>query len=388
VKRIFILALMLLVSSVQGQARELTFFLTYIPNVQFAPLYVALQQGYFAEAGINLSIEHSFDEASGLERIAINDLQFGVISGEQVIVARSQARPVVFVYNWFQQFPVGIVTPLESGIESVADLRGRRVGIPALSGASYTGLTALLSANEMTLADIQIEPIGFVAPDIVCAGGVDAAVVYLNNEPLEIQRRAGLGECGDVTDVRVFAVSDVGQFVSNGIVTNEETIANEPDLVRAVVSAYDRGSRDAIQNPALAFLMSAEYVEGLLTDDALRAVLETEAEAQAAFLATNPDDEAVAESIQSMRERLGEQFDDTALLQLDVLLATTPLWNAEQTGYSAPEAWSAMQDTLLGMTDPATGSPLLSEAIDLDGAFTNDFLPVLEPSATPEAGGS
>ena len=62
-----------------GQAAAqtpLTLFLGYIPNVQFAPVYVALDRGYFADAGLNVALEHSYNETDGLTRIGINQLQF------------------------------------------------------------------------------------------------------------------------------------------------------------------------------------------------------------------------------------------------------------------------------------------------------------------------
>ncbi|NWF67839.1 MAG: ABC transporter substrate-binding protein [Chloroflexi bacterium] len=379
-KLFLLLALLALVAGAGAQAQEntprpLTFFMTFVPNVQFAPVYAALENGDFAAAGLDITVEHGFDEALGVERIALNELQFGLISGEQIIRARAQQRPVVYVYAWFQQYPVGIVTALESGIASINDLRGRRVGIPVTSGASYSGLTAILAANNLTLNDIQLETIGFNAPEVLCIGGVDAAVIYTNNEPLQIQLRAEQGDCGDISGVRVFPVSEFGNLVSNGIVTNEETIANDPELVRAFVGAFDSGLRAVIDNPAQAFLWSAQYVEGLLTDDALRAALENEAAAQTAFLATAPDSAAVADSRLALRERLAQEFDNAALLQFDVLLESILLWQADQPGYSDAASWEAMQNTLLALIDPATGSPILPQAIDLSQAFSNEFLP-------------
>jgi NitT/TauT family transport system substrate-binding protein len=377
---ITLLILSLLVASVQAQEEtptDLTLYLTYIPNVQFAPVYAALDNGHFTDEGLNVTIEQNFDEAAGLDRIAANDLQFGLISGEQVILARSQGRPVVYVYEWFQQYPVGIMVTAESGIETVADLQGRRVGIPITSGASYSGLTALLAANDMTLNDIQLEAIGFNAPEVVCAGGIDATVIYTNNEPLQTQLRVEQGDCGNVTGISVFPVADAADLVSNGIVTNEETIANDPALVQSVVAGFDAGLQDVVNNPAQAYLLSANYVEGLLTEDLadFRAALETAAAAQEEFLATNPDRDAIIASRAALRESLGEQFDGATLLQFDVLLTSIDVWDADQLGYSTLESWEAMQATLLAITDPTSGTPILAEAIDLEAAFTDAFLP-------------
>jgi NitT/TauT family transport system substrate-binding protein len=346
-----------------------TFFMTFVPNVQFAPVYVGLEKGYFADNGINLTIQHG-DEPVGLDLIAANQLQFGLISAEEVIKARANGRLVVSIYEWFQQYPVGIAVPAGQGIESVKDLAGKKVGIPGRFGASYNGLIALLSANGMVESDLLLEPIGFNAPDVFCVGGVEAAVVYINNEPLQIENRINAGECNDYTGLTVFPVSLAADMVSNSLVTNEETIANNPDLVQAMVSAFDTSLRDSINNPAEAYLLSAPYVENLVTDD-LQAVLETAAAAQEEFLADDPSREAIAESRAQLLETLSGQFDAAALVQFRVLLNTIDLWDADQLGFSALFSWEVTQEILKTME-------FVTTPIDLTLAFTNDFLPAAE----------
>src|SRR6266568_8796376 len=76
--------------SVRADPTPIKLFLGYIPNIQFAPVYVAMERGYFKDAGIDLTLENSFDETDGLTRIATGKLQFGLLSGEQVILARAQ----------------------------------------------------------------------------------------------------------------------------------------------------------------------------------------------------------------------------------------------------------------------------------------------------------
>ena len=84
---VFAFAALLVVGGVSAQdQQDLTFFLTFVPNVQFSPLYVAIDNGYFSEVGLNLTIEHG-DEPLGVDLIASGQRQFGMISGEQVIAA-------------------------------------------------------------------------------------------------------------------------------------------------------------------------------------------------------------------------------------------------------------------------------------------------------------
>ncbi|MBK8021432.1 MAG: ABC transporter substrate-binding protein [Chloroflexi bacterium] len=314
-----LLALVLLsavVAGAQTDLRPITFFMTFIPNIQFSPVYVAIEKGYFAEAGLNVTIEHG-DEPDGVNLIAAGGRQFGMISGEQVIAARANERPVVFVYEWFQKYPVGVVVSNDGTIDSVAALRDRKVGIPGPFGASYSGLIALLTANGLTEQDIQMESIGFNAPQVFCAGAIEAATIYVNNEPIQIDNLAEQGDCGDVAGSTVFSVAEYADMVSNGIVTNEETVANDPDLVRVFVEAFDRALTDTILNPAEAYLISLEYVESLPRGESLLSTMETysvaAADARRAGALVTGEEAAAANS--AMLDDLRSRFEAADLLR-------------------------------------------------------------------------
>lgn len=367
---LMVVAVMLTGISINAQdddLENLRFSLTFIPNIQFSPVYVAIEKGYAADAGFNLEIDY-IDENLIVDLVAANDLQFGVVSGEQVVLARNGRRPVVYVYEWFQQFPVGILIPNTTDATTVTDLEDHPVGVPGRFGASYIGLTALLASNDMTETDIRLEPIGFIAPDAICAGQVDATMVYVNNEPLQIQQRADAGECGNISSVSVIPVTSEVDIVANGILTNEETIEDNPELVQTIVTMFDRGLRDSINNPAEAYLLSASYVDNLPLDDDFRTALEDASEAQIEFLATNPDREAIAQSRVDLYDSLRAQFDANTLIQFQVLLATIDLWDAEQLGYTDPASWEATQELLITMES-------LPNELDLEDAYTNQFVP-------------
>lgn len=367
---ILLLSLTLVASAQEVQPER--FLLTFIPNIQFAPMYVAIEQGYFKEAGFDVSVEY-INEPDVLDLVAAGQAHFGVVGGEQVIIANARAREITYVYSWFQQYPVGIVSPVENKITTVEDLKGKKVGIPGRFGASYTGLTALLSSAGLTESDIQLTEIGFNAPEAICTGQVEAAVVYSNNEPLQISTRAAAGDCGTVTDVNVIQVSSAGAFVSNGLITSAQFIKESPDKVAGFVGAFDHALKDSINNPARAYLLSAPSIENLPLTPELEARLKELADEQDTFLATNPTREDITASRATLRETLHSEFDAETLLQFDVLLNTVEMWDADVPGFSTLEAWENMSNTLTTMG-------LLDTKVNLDRIYTNEFVP--EPPAS------
>ena len=145
-RRTVLLAVMIALLSACGQAEPsspVTIAMGFIPNVQFTPLYVALERGYFAEQGIEVELDYGM-ETDLLQRLGTGDLQFAIASGDQVALARAAGLPVTMVANWYRRFPVCVVSLEESGITEPTDLIGKTVGIPALEGASYIGWQAFL----------------------------------------------------------------------------------------------------------------------------------------------------------------------------------------------------------------------------------------------------
>ena len=104
----------------------------YIPNVQFTPFYTAVERGYFKDAGIEIEFDYA-NETDGVALVGANKLQFALVSGEQVPMARAQGLPVVYVVAWYQKYPVSIIAMSDQNIKTPADLRGKKIGVRAFS---------------------------------------------------------------------------------------------------------------------------------------------------------------------------------------------------------------------------------------------------------------
>jgi NitT/TauT family transport system substrate-binding protein len=286
----------------------------YIPNVQFAPFYVAAEKGYFREEGIDLAFDYKF-ETDGVALVGAGEIPFALVSGEQVPLARAQGLPVVYAMAWWNAYPVAVMAMKASGIQTVQDLKGKKVGIPALSGASYVGFRALLNAEGMKEADLQLNVINYTQVESLVGGQVDAAVVYANNEPVQMRARG--------YEVNVVRVADFVNLASNGLLTNEKTLKENPDLARAMIRAILHGIRDALADPGGTYAICKKYIDIPAEQDAV---------------------------------------------QKQVLAATMEFWRSDKPGWSDPAAWQNMEATLQSM-----GS--LTRPLDITQAFTNDYLP-------------
>jgi NitT/TauT family transport system substrate-binding protein len=247
-------------SSTATPLKDVSIGLGYIPNIQFAPFYVAQSKGYYKAAGLNVTFHHGFvNDVIGSMVLGHDNFVFA--TGDEELVARSKNLPVVNVATIYQRYPVSLIVPANSSIRTLADLKGHTIGEPAPYGATHVGLLALLYQAHLSLSDVHITEIGFTQVAALLTHKFDAVVGYSNNEPLQL-RQQGL-------QVRTFDVSDFQPLISNGIITTESNLQKQPDVVRAFVQATIKGLKDVIANPADAVQISKNYVQGMDTTNAM-----------------------------------------------------------------------------------------------------------------------
>jgi len=293
---------------------RITLAMGFIPNVQFAPFYVAVDKGYFADENLAISFDYGM-ETDLLKLVGAGELRFAVASGDQVVLARAQGLPVVYVLNWYRKFPVCVVSLKEKGIKGAKDLVGKRVGIPATEGASYIGWRALLHAEGIDEAQVNLQVIGYTQVASLTEGRVDAAVCYALNEPVQLSQA---GYAPDVT-----YVADYANLVSNGLITNEQTIAERPELVQKLVRAVLRGLRYTIEHPDEAFAICKKHVP--------------------------------------------EIAGDNEALQKAVLAESIKFWQGERLGHSDRAAWEESQRFMREIG-------LIDAEVDVETLFTNQFV--------------
>lgn len=287
----------------------------YVPNIQFAPLYVAIDKGYFKSEGLNVTLDYNM-ETDSVALLGAGQLQFAIVSGEQVLLGRSKGLPVVYAASWYNNFPVGVIVDPARNVSKPADLKGLEIGLPGLYGANYIGLRALLSAGGLKESDVKLNSIGYTQAESFTTSRVDAASIYVPNEPVILDSQG--------VPYTLLRVSDYTSLVANGLATNEATIKEHPEMVRGMVKALLHGISDAAANPDEAFEISKKYIENLAKAD--------------------------------------------INVQMAVLKESIQYWQNLKPGSTHADAWQNMQTLLLDMG-------MLDKELDLTKAYTNDFLP-------------
>lgn len=248
-------------------AQGVTLLLGFRPDVQFAPFYVAQQEGLYADAGLSVTIEHR-QSPDVIRLVAAGQAEFGVADATDVMISRSQGITLRYVATLYEQFPVAIIGPAGEVPSDPAGLAGRRIGTPGRFGSSWHALLALLDAAGLEGGDVEIrEYPQFNQAEGLLAGDVELITGFRNNEPLRLEAAGMVPE--------LLTLDEVAPLPGPGIVVGDALLRDRPELVEAFVTATLDGLLSVIGDVDRGLRAAEEAVPAIAEDrQTARAVLE------------------------------------------------------------------------------------------------------------------
>ncbi|MGB4271108.1 MAG: ABC transporter substrate-binding protein, partial [Propionicimonas sp.] len=154
-------------------------------------------------------------------------------------------------------------------IDSLAGLKGKRIGVPGRYGESWFGLLVALSSAGLTEKDVDIVEVGYTQQAALTTGKVDAVVGFSNNDLVQF----GLAKVA----VRALPLTKEGEppLVSISLLTTRDFLTAHPAVAQGVAMAMVSGISSTAADPEWALTISADQVPGLGVEPALSAARAT-----------------------------------------------------------------------------------------------------------------
>jgi NitT/TauT family transport system substrate-binding protein len=233
---------------------SVTLRLPWIINSQFAGPYAALDQGFFADEGLQVEIRPGGFDINSITMVASGEDTFGLHDMGSLLLARSEGIPVIAAATFFQKHPGGVMALASSGITTLQDFVGRTIGFQ--EGGPWMLTKAMLEANGIDPASMTQVTIGYDLTPLF-NGDVDLTTVYATNEPMLAQAQG--------FETVVFLPYDYGiETSSEALFTTDAYLQANPQVVCGMVRAIRRGWEWAVANPEAAVdIIMAAGGEGL-----------------------------------------------------------------------------------------------------------------------------
>jgi NitT/TauT family transport system substrate-binding protein len=236
-----------LVLATQAQAKDVTFVTDFGVNGRHAYYFVALEKGYYKDVGLDVTIVRGQGSADAIKKVAAGNAQIGFADAGSLVLARGNDNvPVKLISVIYQSPPQAIYTVEGTGIKTPKDLVGRKIADTASSAQR------MMFGAYAKAAGISAESVGWVVADsstlpaLLATGRAEAIGQFTVGEPL-------LEKAVAPKKLVRLAFKDVGlEFYGNGIIAAEDTIKNDPDMLRKFVDATIKGMREAFRDPVAA----------------------------------------------------------------------------------------------------------------------------------------
>lgn len=239
-------------------------------------ILMAIQQGYFEEAGIYVFAGIPQEPNRPVNYLATGIGSIGIAQEPQVAIGRENGKPVVAIGSLIPQPTAAMIWLQGSKIHGIADLKGKTIAIPGVPFQKAFLKTVLAQAG-LTLADVKVENAKYELVPALISGRADAIFGgSANIEGVELESR---GEKPVVTPVQDLGIPDYEEDV---VIARKDLVAKDPKLIRDFMAAVARGTAKALEDPRSAFLAIKYGVEAELPAD--RETTEAEIEATLSLL--------------------------------------------------------------------------------------------------------
>ncbi len=212
-----------------------------------APYFMAIDNGHFTDAGLDVEISAGQGSLDAIPKVATGAFPVGFADINSLIkfLDQNPGAPVTAVMMIYDKPPFAVVGRKSLGVMAPKDLEGRTLGAPPPDGA-WAQFPAFSSSNNLDMSKITVEPVGFPTREPMLAdGNVDAITGFSFSSFLNLVR---LGVPED--DISVILMADYGlALYGNAIIVNTEFAADNPDKIRGFMGAVAKGWADAIADP-------------------------------------------------------------------------------------------------------------------------------------------
>ncbi len=264
-----ILALTLTLAGCAGQSeispsptrQDVTLMLDWVPNTNHTGIYVAQANGYFEDAGLNVTIIEP-GEVYAEHAVAAEAADFGVSFQEQVTLARADEVPIVSIAAILQHNSSGFASRAELGAHSPRDWEGLRYGSFGSPFEPPT-LQVLMNCDGGEFDALEIVNTGFSDPLALLDEAVtDLAWIFYGWQGIQAEFEG--------IDLQIVMMEDwfdcIPDYYTPVFIASEETLRERPQVVCAFLEAVARGYRFAIENPDRAADVLLEAVPELDED--------------------------------------------------------------------------------------------------------------------------
>jgi putative hydroxymethylpyrimidine transport system substrate-binding protein len=206
-------------------------------------LRIAQKRGYFEDGGLEISATDPSQPGQAVAFVSAGDDEFGIVHEPQAVMAAARNSPIVVVGGVISEPTTALIWLKRSKIRGIRDLEGKSIAVP---GIPYQRefLKLILAHAGLTLEDVKVRSIQYRLLRALRSGRVDAIFgASWNHEGVALKAQ---GEEPVVRRVQEFGIPDYEELV---VVANADRAREDPESVRAFMSALSRGIAVAEQNP-------------------------------------------------------------------------------------------------------------------------------------------